>query len=67
MKRKLKECFSEPPFETWEANAIYPEFVLGKALPNSCIKWTKDVQLLYGKKKVDKGKNRRIAKNDVDV
>jgi hypothetical protein len=33
MKRKLKECFSEPPFETWEANAIYPEFVLGKALP----------------------------------
>ena len=31
-----------------------PELILGKALPKSCIKWTKDIKLLYGKKPKDK-------------
>ena len=25
-----------------------PELILGKPLPKSCIKWTKDIRLLYG-------------------
>jgi hypothetical protein len=27
-----------------------PQIVLGKGLPNSCIRWTKDIRLLYRKK-----------------
>jgi hypothetical protein len=27
-----------------------PRFILGRALPQSCVKWTKDIRLLYGRR-----------------
>ncbi|MGA2066629.1 MAG: hypothetical protein ABSG86_16755 [Thermoguttaceae bacterium] len=39
-----------------------PELVLGKKLPDSCIKWTKDIRLLYGRQ----AKQRRSEKRRED-
>ena len=38
---------SELIFEESGPNCVTPELILGKALPKSCIKWTKDIKLLY--------------------
>lgn len=35
-----------------------PQIVLGRGLPESCIKWTKDIRLLYGKKSKRRTGNR---------
>ena len=37
-----------------DQSAMVPELILGKRLPKSCIKWTKDIRLLYGKPKKTK-------------
>ena len=37
-------------FETGGLMADAPELILGKALPRSCVKWTKNLRLLYGRK-----------------
>jgi len=43
---------SEILFDESGPNCVTPELILGKALPKSCIKWTKDINLLYkGNKK----------------
>jgi hypothetical protein len=40
-RQRLKLSFEDGPADTW------PEMILGKKLPDSCIKWTKDIRLLY--------------------
>jgi hypothetical protein len=37
-------------FETGGLLADAPELILGKALPKGCVKWTKDLRLLYNRK-----------------
>lgn len=40
-RQRLKLSFEDGPADTW------PEMILGKKLPDSSIKWTKDIRLLY--------------------
>jgi hypothetical protein len=46
IERETKENIKDTP--CW---ADPPELILGKPLPKSCIKWTKDIRLLYGMSK----------------
>ncbi len=51
MKWDNRECVvtedSEILFDESGPNCVTPELILGEALPKSCIKWTKDIKLLY--------------------
>ena len=48
-QKKYKDWFSGISGGTWEIT--HPEIILGENLPDSCIKWTKDLRLLYKKEK----------------
>lgn len=46
LKKELKEWSDRDP-DLPGPDIEAPELILGQALPSSCIKWTKDIHLLY--------------------
>jgi hypothetical protein len=36
-----------------------PELIFGKKLPDTCVKWTKDIRLLYGRQAKLRGAERQ--------
>lgn len=54
LKQALQEWWDATRGEPGGLMADEPELILGKKLPKSCIKWTKDIRLLYRRKPVGK-------------
>jgi len=50
LKKKLRE-WSDFDLDLPGPDLESPELILGETLPQSCIKWTKDIHLLYQKNK----------------
>ena len=62
-KKFIKDFWTSDGMIAFDLNAHpgqpkvdYPEMILGEDLPKSCVKWTKDIRLLYqGDKRREKG------------